>query len=112
MKCTCPSPGQCPRYGRQMPERLHYLCQTRDDYRKLFGEKYGVREGGEFIPAEPQPEEPTTPDRLTCLHRSAAPIDYAGCGCTRKHVFACEHADRGGKCTWQDMQGCELWEDD
>lgn len=73
---------------------------------------WGIREGGTFIPASPQPEQPATTNRLTCLHRSAAPIDYAGCGCAKKHVFACEHADRAGKCTWQDMQGCELWEED
>lgn len=36
MTCDCKLPGFCPRYGRNMPYRLHQLCQSRSDYRELF----------------------------------------------------------------------------
>lgn len=42
MNCPCPSPGFCPVLGREMPERLHFLCQTRADYRNLFREQAGL----------------------------------------------------------------------
>ena len=34
--CSCPLAGYCERYGRNMTEREHELCQTRKDYRKVW----------------------------------------------------------------------------
>lgn len=42
MTCQCPQPGFCPILGREMPTRLHFLCQTREDYRRLFQQQAGL----------------------------------------------------------------------
>ena len=44
MTCQCHQPGFCPILGREMPTRLHFLCHTRDDYRRLFQQQAGLVE--------------------------------------------------------------------
>lgn len=42
MSCACPDPDLCVRLKRHMPKRLHYLYQTRADYRAMFERLAGV----------------------------------------------------------------------
>ncbi len=60
MTCQCLTPGYCPTLARQMPTRLHQLCQTRRDYRQLFRRQAGLpdEDAGIVLPQEP-----------FCIHR-------------------------------------------
>ncbi len=55
MTCQCSTPGYCPTLSREMPSRLHQLCQTRRDYRQLFRRQAGSpdEDAGIVLPQEP-----------------------------------------------------------
>ena len=44
MTCQCLNPGFCPTLSREMVGRLHQLCRTREDYRRLFRRQAGLPE--------------------------------------------------------------------
>lgn len=43
-QCRCLTAGFCPRYNREMPQRMVDLCRSRDDYRDLWAKRFGVHD--------------------------------------------------------------------